>query len=193
MATEADFARMHGVSREAVRKWKDRGRITMIGDRVCVDTSEAMLQSARLGRYSRKRQSASTARRGDARASTAADQPRRWTQEETYQHARDFPHVLRLAVHVSHPSDMVLALLDHLPVASVRPLVERIIAKARADAAESLDDDGEFPAGLATWAEHPWFTEPPLTEGEWQELEDEHRAASATSQPTPSRRDADGC
>jgi hypothetical protein len=45
-------------------------------------------------------------------------------------------------------------------------------------AVELLDDDDDLPLGFAIWADHPWFTEPPLTEAEWQEVEEEHQRGS---------------
>src|SRR5579859_6990272 len=43
--TQADFARIHGVSRKTVTRWKSEGRIVMAGDLVDVEASNASLDS----------------------------------------------------------------------------------------------------------------------------------------------------
>jgi hypothetical protein len=44
-ATQAEFARLHSVSRKTVTKWKSEGRIVMAGDLVDVEASNASLES----------------------------------------------------------------------------------------------------------------------------------------------------
>ena len=48
---QADFARLHGVSRKTVTAWKHQGRIVMRGANVDVQASEARLRDAGLGRF----------------------------------------------------------------------------------------------------------------------------------------------
>lgn len=48
---QADFARLHGVSRKTVTAWKHQGRIVMRGANVDVQSSEARLRDAGLGRF----------------------------------------------------------------------------------------------------------------------------------------------
>ncbi len=48
---QADFARLHGVSRKTVTAWKHQGRIVMRGANVDVQASETRLRDAGLGRF----------------------------------------------------------------------------------------------------------------------------------------------
>ncbi len=48
---QADFARLHGVSRKTVTAWKHQGRIVMRGTNVDVQESETRLRDAGLGRF----------------------------------------------------------------------------------------------------------------------------------------------
>ncbi|MGI4806953.1 MAG: hypothetical protein ACRYF2_02460 [Janthinobacterium lividum] len=70
----------------------------------------------------------------------------------------------------SFASDASVVLLRHLPLATVRPMVAELLASARREATEILDDDGiDPPMGLTRWAEHPAFSSTVPTEDEWVE------------------------
>jgi hypothetical protein len=68
------------------------------------------------------------------------------------------------------PSDVVLALLPHLPEATIRLIYERLLSEWRDAAAELADDDFDPPDGMASWSEHPLFARP--VDLDWQELRD---------------------
>jgi hypothetical protein len=51
LVTQAEFARLHGVSRKTATKWKEAGRLVIVGDRVDVEKSDALLRDAHLGRF----------------------------------------------------------------------------------------------------------------------------------------------
>ncbi|MFT8244672.1 hypothetical protein [Roseomonas sp. BN140053] len=189
-ATQAEFARMHDVARKTVTDWKSRGYVTMIGGRVDVEASNRTLASvgrSRLSPVTLNSRSARLVRQGNADGAEGSAKRVRTARsgamgnatpaEATlHRHARDFPHVLALATLASCPGDLALALLDHLPMATVRPLVEGVVAKGRAAAVELVEDE-DTPAGFDSWADHPWFTGPPMTEAEWQEIGAEWRGS----------------
>jgi hypothetical protein len=75
----------------------------------------------------------------------------------------------------ANAGDAYIILRDHLPPAGACEVAERLVACNRAVAVELLDDDDDLPPGFDTWADHPWFTEPSMTETEWQEVELEHQ------------------
>ncbi|RYI34469.1 MAG: hypothetical protein EON48_01905 [Acetobacteraceae bacterium] len=170
--TEAEFARMHGVSREAVRQWKDEGRITMTGDLVHVATSDGMLQASRRGRFRTKRKPSSSRRQ---LTETVSSEPTKLTREELFEHAAAYPLVSTLSICIGTPGDLYLALLPHLPPATARPLVERFVAQMRVGAVECLEGEVDPPPGFTSWADHPWFADPPMTADDWTEIEEEHR------------------
>ena len=59
--TQAEFARLKGVSRKTVTGWKQQGRLVMAGDLVDVDASQALLLGASSARSSGKRASVTPA------------------------------------------------------------------------------------------------------------------------------------
>jgi hypothetical protein len=94
------------------------------------------------------------------------------SREVLLRHAQQFPQMLTISVFAASAWDLALELLAHLPMEEVRPIVERVVALNRKAAIEIALHDGEGPPeGFASWADHPWFTGPPLTENEWLEVE----------------------
>ena len=170
--SQAEFARLHNVSRKTVTDWKSRGYLTLSGGQVDVEASNARLSAAgrsRLNPATLKPRIVRTLRTGNAGRSAAKHG---LSAAARQQHAELYPDVLDLST-LAGPStagDIALPLLAHLPPETVRPLVEGILAQIRASAVELADDRQEPPGGLKTWAEHPWFTEPVLPEAEWHEL-----------------------
>ena len=185
LCTQAEFARVQGVSRKTVTEWKVRGYLTMVGSRVDVEASNKALSGAGRSRLDPVTLAPRTARAIDkgngkslpaTRAGTVVpigDRP--WSQELGYQHAREYPGVLNLKGLAANAGDAYLILRDHLAPAAARQVAEQLVARNRAVAVELLDDDNDLPPGFDTWADHPWFTEAPMTEAEWREVEEEHQ------------------
>ena len=48
---QADFARLHGVSKKTVTIWKQQSRLVMVGSLVDVENSDRLLRAARFGRF----------------------------------------------------------------------------------------------------------------------------------------------
>lgn len=172
-ATQADFARLHGVSRKTVTDWKARGYIRFSGGSVDVEASNAALAAvgkSRLNPVTLTRRVATNVRNAGGVVSRGNSQ---WSAEMGYQHAADYPVVSTLASVVDGAAiDITEAFRNRIPFAELRPIVEGIIAKIRMGAVECLDE-GDTPPGFGSWGDHPWLTEPPLTKAEWQELEEE--------------------
>ncbi|TCH97644.1 hypothetical protein EJV46_16130 [Roseococcus sp. SYP-B2431] len=171
----AEFARLQSVSRKTAYEWKAKGYLVFLGGAVDVERSNSRLAAAGLSRLkpvTLRRQASRQVRQGDAGAVTSG--------EALLRHAHQFPKMLTVSVFAAGVWDLVLELLAHLPMETVRPIVERVVAMNRRAAVEIALIDGEGPPeGFASWADHPWLTRPALTEAEWQELEEEHWARGA--------------
>ena len=64
--------------------------------------------------------------------------------------------------------DAAPILLRHLPLDTVRQIVDEMAAYAARGAVELLEDDGiPPPFGMASWTEHPSFARPPMSELDW--------------------------
>lgn len=51
LMSQADYSRLHGVSRKTVTQWKDAGYLTMVDGKVDADASDETLSGRRLGRF----------------------------------------------------------------------------------------------------------------------------------------------
>lgn len=177
-ASEADFARMHDVSREAVRKWKTRGYLRLSGDRVLVEQSDAQLRDAGKGRFARKRQlSTEPVNRQPERVNSApkltvvdAGEPRFVTLAMPPSGAHPLAcYAAATAESAAH--HVAELLLPRLPADQVRELAERVAAQQHRGTIECLELDGvEPPAGLSSWAAWEGFARPALNDVEWAEL-----------------------
>ncbi|MBP0446715.1 hypothetical protein J8J14_18215 [Roseomonas sp. SSH11] len=171
-ASMAEFARLHSVSRKTAYEWKTRGYLRFSGALIDVEASNANLSAAgrsRLDSVTLKPRIARTVRKSVTPRVTGDTA---WSAEMGHRHAEEYSLVLTLACVVSGAAiDITEALQDRIPLAELRPIVEGIITRIRKGAAECADEDGT-PPGFDSWGDHPWFTEPPLTEAEWKELED---------------------
>mgnify|MGYP000383186320 CR=1 FL=1 len=75
LASRAAFARMHGVSKNAVSKWETRGAVVVVDGQISVEASDRLLMHGGLGRFSdrpRKPQPAGHAEPSVPPAATAA-------------------------------------------------------------------------------------------------------------------------
>lgn len=169
LISQADFARLHDVSRKTVTTWKKRGYIELSGGLVDVERSNAKLVNS--GRV--WLQSVTSA--ADEVTGNSGMTPEALLWETAGPH-RD--RVAGMACMIS-PAEFAALLLRHLPPATVRPLVTEWIATGRRGGSEILHEDGIAPpAEFASWADHPWFN-PMITEDEWSELEAEAQAHMA--------------
>ena len=163
LISQAEFARLHDVSRKTVTTWKKRGYIELSGSLVDVARSNAKLAAS--GRVSLPRVTPGAVEvTGNSVMTPAA---LLW---ETAGPHRD--QVANVSAMISS-ADFAALLLRHLPMSTVRPLVSEWVSIGQRGASEILHEDGiSPPAGFASWADHPWFN-PTLTETEWLELEAE--------------------
>ncbi|WP_338663169.1 hypothetical protein VQH23_23900 [Pararoseomonas sp. SCSIO 73927] len=175
-ATPAAYARLHGVSRKPIYEWRDRGYLVFAGKLVDVAASNAAL--ARAGRSplegdtlrpSIVRRLPKTVTQGDRSGADRVTHP----TTGTIRHAHDFPGPCSLASLAGVQTELVVALLAHLPMATVRPLIEEASRRDLAAAAELADEDVPPPAGFETWANHPWFQDNGMGEVDWAECERE--------------------
>jgi hypothetical protein len=166
VCSQAMFAKMHRVSRQSVSRWKARGYLVLQGDAVLVEASNARLAAAGKSRLPPVTQG----------GNQGADSADKVTLRET---ASSLSSVID-----GSAGDIALALLTVLSMETVRPLVEGIVAQMRIGAVEILNDEAP-PPGLSSWAEHEWFTRPPLTEDEWREVPEELRRYGPPSAPIP--------
>lgn len=183
-ATEADFARMHGVSREAVRKWKARGYISLSGNLVRVEASDARLLDAGKGRFARKRQ-ASTEPVNTAPEVTLVDD----ASTETVPGPSGVHPLASYATAAAESAACHVAelLLPLLPADQVRQIAEDVLARQHRGAIECLEADRiEPPAGLPRWSEWEGLARPVVNGAEWQELVAEF--GSTPAHPRPKRR-----
>jgi hypothetical protein len=180
-ATQADYARAHGVSRTAVTQWKAEGYVTLSGKLVDVQASDRRLRSAAKGRFDPDRGLLNTLGNGGTpRGNYAATEVRLYTEAVAAECAR-YPWHHFVGVVVGVPEDLFVALRTYLPAAEARSVTERVVAEQRRAAVARLDAETGPPEGLASWAAHPWFAVPPASEPEWAELEIEWQ----TLKPSP--------
>jgi hypothetical protein len=164
--TIAAFARLQDVSRKTVYEWKARDYLAFDGKAVDVERSNTRLAAAGLSRLkpgNLRRQAARQVRQRDTGAVTS--------REVLLRHAQQFPQMLTISVFAASAWDLALELLAHLPMEKVRSIVERVVAMNRRAAIEIALHDGDGPPeGFTSWADHPWFIKPALTEDEWREV-----------------------
>ncbi|WP_426958390.1 hypothetical protein [Muricoccus radiodurans] len=175
--TQAAYARLQGVSRKTVTEWKQQGFLRLSGALVDVGASNTVLAAAGRSRLSpatlRPRVTRNTRNgRGACPQCTSA-----WTPNLARHHAEEHPTACAVSAVIDGSAfDIAEALLPLLPLDTVRPLVEGIIDKMRDGAADLLDEDGPAPV-FGTWAAHPWFNRPALSEADWEHFRDNPPAA----------------
>lgn len=159
--TQADFARLHCVSRKTVTAWKKRGYIEVSGKMVDVDRSNAKLAGA-------GRAWPQTVTSGATKVAGNDENVRIALLWDGVGPQRDW--IGNVAAMVD-PHLFAELLLRHLPAAMVRSLVAEYVSRSAQGAAELLAEmDIKPPAGFTCWGAHPWFN-PVLTEDDWIEYE----------------------
>lgn len=79
--------------------------------------------------------------------------------------------------------DAAQLLLPHLPRKTIAPIVDEMITRARRAAVEILHDDFiDPPDEFESWADHPWFSTPLMSEAAWEEAANEAELAAASVQ-----------
>ncbi len=177
LVSQADFARMHGVSRKAVTTWKSRGYLTFSGTLVDVERSNEKL--ARLGR----------AWPGIVAPVTGPPDPtvsvtptiKEWPAVVTEPDGYDWTSkngwgkgveraAVKLSVMVeSAVSNMARLTVRYLEPQVALPLLDEFHRIQREGALSLLDDEYDPPAGYASWAYHPLFQGPAMAFIEWEE------------------------
>ncbi len=168
LITQANFARLHKVSRKAVTTWKQRGYLVFSGQLVDVEKSNVNL--AGVGRawpetVTRVASGVAGVRTPEARNLSAAvpyiAEPSGLVSE----------FISTMAVIIDGIAiDGSELLLRHLPRETVAPILYEMIARARRGAVEILYEHSiDPPDELESWADHRWFSTPPMTEVDWAE------------------------
>jgi hypothetical protein len=194
--TLAEFSRLKSVSRKTVSEWKSEGRIVIVDGKVDVEASQKKLlrNSGHRAKGRRAAVTPPTARAakvtpdlhdGTAEVTTV---PAVYASGVTYDNPANLPPaVLDMSTAISGgASDLAFALVPHLPVDTVRGIVETWTRKQRAGwvGGKGLPDaiaDDHWPGpplGYARWSEHPLFTGPAVTEAEWAEAAAEAKAGT---------------
>ena len=79
--------------------------------------------------------------------------------------------------------DAAQLLLPHLPRKTIAPIVDEMITRARRAEVEILHDDFiDPPDEFESWADHPWFSRPVMSEAAWEEAAEEAELAAASVQ-----------
>jgi hypothetical protein len=154
LVSQADFAKLKSVSRATVTKWKQRGRLTMVGDMVDAEASQARLvQGAGYFAAGQRRPLATLP------AVAGADVP---------------GPVKSLAIMAQGTGlDAAEAVLRSGGDADLaRAVANWITVKAIQAASDLSDFDFEPPPGFKRWASHPVFAETPsyLEASTWAEM-----------------------
>ena len=158
-ATQAEFARMKGVSRTAVTKWKDQGRIVMVGNLVDVEASQE-----RLLRYASHRAVGSL---GPVNYQAAVNPPA-WDWKDL---PGDVGSVIIMALGVG--IDAAEGILRHTDdEAFALAVADWVTAQNIRAAIELIDEHNEPPAAFGSWAAHPVFADTPAHREpfEWEDL-----------------------
>ncbi|MDB5414122.1 MAG: hypothetical protein JWR10_2457 [Rubritepida sp.] len=179
--TISAFARLQDVSRKTAYQWKSMDYLAFHGREVDVERSNERLAAAGLSRLKPATLRVSVSRQLGQRVA-----PDLTSREALIRHAHQFPCVSRMSVFAASKWDVALEMRAHLPLATVQAIVARVVATDRQSAYEIALNDGEGPPlGFASWADHPWFARPAMTEEDWQELEEEHRASCSIQASAP--------
>jgi hypothetical protein len=145
--TQAEFARLQGVSRKTVSEWKTQGYIRMVGDRVDIEASNRTLSSVGRSRLDPVTLAPRTARK-TGKGNTSPSPPPRvgntvpiigdrpWSEDLGHQHAREYPGALNLQSLAANASDTYLILRAHLAPAAARQVAEQLVARSRAVAVD---------------------------------------------------------
>jgi len=153
LVSQAEFARLHNVSRKTITTWKKRGYLRLSGGQVDVEATNDALELVGRYRVVGVTHPSSPLPAGSSKGNGLPEM------------AGALSAMVDGCV-----SDASIVMLRHLPPAKVRPLVAELLASARRGAIEILDEDGiDPPPGLASWADHSVFSSTVPTEDEWTE------------------------
>lgn len=198
LVSQAEFARLKGVSRQAVTDWKKEGRLVIFEGKIDVEATEAKIIPGSRDHTKRRtparqvdgpepqvdgpsRQVGAQERQVDAPpiARGFGDPPSPalgpWIAPTVILSGSGLPNEAELwctMIETGAADLAVILLRKAYPMAAVRPLVEAWVVKQRLGACEVLDAELEPPFGHATWRDHESFTRPWLEAGgdTWSDL-----------------------
>ena len=184
LVSQAEFARMKGVSRKTVTEWKAEKRLVFAGKLVDVAASQASLLRYSSGRSAGKRAPVTQAAEkvtGNS-ASTGTGNTARYASGAIYGNPANLPDevVVTSSAICSGAIDMARLLRPHMPMLLVKALVAAWVRAMRngyvggpgIDLETVADMDWpEPPIGVTHWCEHPYFLGDPLHPNEWVEIE----------------------
>lgn len=168
LITQANFARLHKVSRKAVTTWKQRGYLVFSGQLVDVEKSNASL--ANVGRAWPETVTSVAAEVASVRTPEvrSADARTRYVAQPSGLVSEVISNMSLIIDGIAIDGSELL--LRHLPRETVAPILDEMIARARRGAVELLYEDFiDPPDEFESWADHRWFSTPPLTEADWEE------------------------
>jgi hypothetical protein len=185
LITQAEFSRRMNVSRKTVSIWKSEERIVMVGDQVDEDASRLLLtQSSKKTRrrYLESRAKVTEQVTGNSAESKVTVTPAVYEPPASYGNPGNLPDkIVDVAMQIDGgAADMAWLLVPHLPISKTRQIVDAWTKKQRGSWAggfglpTSLGEEDDWPPapiGCAGWFAHPLFTNPPVTEAEWREIE----------------------
>lgn len=175
---QAEFARLHGVSRKAVTTWKQRKYLVMEAGLIDVDASNLKLSQA--GRA--WPQTVTTAAKPAEGNETVSALPTRpavdldgdydWQRQNGCGVGVPDAVACLGVVAASATSHMAELVLRHLPPDVVLPLLDEFFRKGLFGAV-SLADESDLapPKGMRTWGQHPVFDCPAMSLTEWEEVQ----------------------
>ena len=172
LITQANFARLHKVSRKAVTTWKQRGYLVFSGQLVDVEKSNVSLANVGRAWPETVTRVATEVASGVAGVRTP----------EARNVSAAVPYIAEPSGLVSEVISTMAVIIDgiaidgselllrHLPRETVAPILDEMIARARRGAVEILYEHSiDPPAEFESWADHRWFSTPPMTEADWEE------------------------
>ena len=191
LVSQAEFARMKGVSRKTVTQWKSEKRLVFAGKLIDVAASQAELlqqaSHASAGKRAPVTQAAEKVTGNSASAETG--NAARYANGATYGNPANLPdEVVAMSSAIgSGALDMARLLRPHLSLPLVKALVTEWARAMRngyvggpgIDLETVADTEWpEPPIGSTRWSDHPLFQGDALGSADWNELEEDMAAGT---------------
>jgi hypothetical protein len=196
LVSQAEFARLKKVSGKTVSQWKSEGRIVIVEGKVDVEASQEKLlhNSGHRAKGRRAPVTPTTARAAKVTPDLhdgitgVITQPAVYADGATYDNPANLPPaVVDMSTTISGgASDLAFILLQRIGIDRARPIVDEWVQKQLAgwvggeDLPDAIADDcwPAPPLGYARWSDHPLFTDPAVTDAEWDEAIAEAKAGA---------------
>ncbi len=190
LVSQAEFARMKGVSRKTATQWKSEKRLVFAGKLIDVAASQAELLRQASHASAGKRAPVTQAAEKVTGYSVSAGMGNaaRYANGVTYGNPANLPdEVTDTSAHIASGAiDMARLLRPHMPMPLVKALVTAWVRAMRAGyvggpgmlAAVADEEWPPPPIGLSHWCEHPYFVGDPLHPSELDEIEEDFAAGT---------------